>query len=153
MADARDWSVVVRDVLTQAGWKPGRAIPEGKLRDWNEQLAASRFPTFEAAERILREFGGIAVDLQGLGLECAQTPFEIDPTLAIGEDDRFAGYEPTIGARIAPLGEVGNGHAFLGVSESGRVLIVGDYLLVDVGATIYDAIAAFIEGRKGRQLT
>jgi len=135
-------------VLESAGWHPGRDIGD-RVDEWRRLLAGSDgFEMFPVAEAALREFGGLRVEQSGPGKECARAPFVIDPTLAIGEGDRFSAFELELGARLFPLGEGIGGHAFLAVAEDGRSFLIGDDLLF-VGRSVEEGIAALVEGRSG----
>jgi SUKH-3 immunity protein len=115
----------VENTLRASGWQPGRAVDTG---EWRRALDGSGFRMHDAAEQFLSEFGGLTVDISGPGVSCARTPFELDPTLAIGEDDRFSEWGEDIGENLFPLGELDRGRFFLGISESGEIYLVSDWL-------------------------
>ncbi len=133
-------------VLLRVGWYPGRAVPE-KVAYWKEQLPA--FVMFDAAREALREFGGLSVEVSGPGIDHARTSFDIDPMLAIGEDDRFGSFEHAVGERLFPLGEAMRGNAFLAIGESGRVFLIGDEIAF-VGRTMTEAIDSLIQGKSAK---
>src|SRR5262245_5957581 len=72
-----------------------------------------------AAEVFLGEFGGLLVDVHGPGRTAARTPFELDPSLCAGEEDRFRDWGVEIGASLYPLGELDHGRYFLGMDDRG----------------------------------
>ncbi|MFE2350586.1 SUKH-3 domain-containing protein [Kitasatospora cineracea] len=111
--------------LRTAGWQPGRQVD---AEQWRRSLERSGFHSNGAAERFLSEFGGLNVNVSGPGISVARTPFEFDPMVADGEDDRFSDWGDEIGETIFPLGELDHGRFFLGMSESGRVYLVSDWL-------------------------
>jgi len=80
----------------------------------------------EAAERFLTEFGCLFVNIKGPGVTCARTPFELDPQLAEGEEDRFEDLGEDIGHSLFPLGELDHGRFFLGIDETGEIYLLGD---------------------------
>lgn len=82
----------------------------------------------DAAERFLAEFGGLTFDLSGPGLSMARQPFELDPLLCLGEDDRFAEWGEVIGRSLFPLGELDKGRFFLGIDETGEVYLIETWL-------------------------
>jgi hypothetical protein len=82
----------------------------------------------EAAEEFLSEFGGLVFDISGPGISCAREPFELDPLLAEGEEDRFADWSEVIGKSLYPIGEGDQGHYFLAIDESGEVYLVADWV-------------------------
>ncbi|MEC3952999.1 SUKH-3 domain-containing protein [Nocardia sp. CDC153] len=112
-------------VLRASGWWPGRQVDTNA---WRERLERSGFKWSAAADRFLEEFGGLKVDISGPGITSAREPFELDPTLADGEDDRFAEWSEVIREPIAPVGELDSGRYLLGVSMSGDLYLVADWL-------------------------
>ncbi|MCU1648286.1 MAG: hypothetical protein JWN03_8561 [Nocardia sp.] len=129
-------------VLRASGWLPGRQVDTGA---WRERLELSGFRWNAAADRFLEEFGGLAVDISGPGITSAREPFELDPTLVEGEDDRFAEWAEVVGESIAPVGELDSGRYFLGMSESGDLYLVADWL-ASFGQ-IPEALESLILGR------
>ncbi|WP_406511174.1 SUKH-3 domain-containing protein [Streptomyces sp. NBC_00161] len=119
------WSAEVDAVLRGAGWYPGRSID---TTVWRERLEADGFRMHVAAEDFLREFGGLTVGSSGPGITRAREAFELDPLLALGEDDRFGEWGEEIGRCLFPLGELDHGHAFLGLDEQGELYVVASWL-------------------------
>jgi hypothetical protein len=78
----------------------------------------------QAAESFLREFGGLAVNSGGPGITVARTPFDLDPCLANGEDDRFEKWGNDIRRSLFPLGELDHGRFFLGIDEHGEIYLI-----------------------------
>ncbi|MGW2581219.1 SUKH-3 domain-containing protein [Streptomyces virginiae] len=124
-AGSHVWSAEVEAVLRGAGWCPGRRVGTA---GWWERLEADGFRGHPAAEAFLREFGGLTVGHGGPGITRAREAFELDPLLALGEDDRFGGWGEAIGRQLFPLGELDHGHAFLGLDERGELYAVADRL-------------------------
>jgi hypothetical protein len=134
-------------VLQDAGWRSGRCVSD-LVRRWRDELSAGDgFVMTAAAERALEEFGGLTVNQDGPGKECARSSFEIDPMLAFGETDRFGALGAVAGDRLYPLGEAVGGHVFLAIGDSGRVYMVDDEILL-VGETVHDALEALVLGLK-----
>ncbi|WP_082801189.1 SUKH-3 domain-containing protein [Herbidospora cretacea] len=52
-------------ILARAGWKPGRQVDTSA---WLSRLEADGFVMHDAAERFLREFGGLVVPHGGPGI-------------------------------------------------------------------------------------
>lgn len=116
----------LRDVLERAGWYPGRE-ERAQAESWAHRLERpGGFELFQAAREALSEFGGLEVAVSGPGIDFAKGSFRIDPTLALGEEERFAQHASALGSRLYPLGEAYDGNAFLAIDEQGRV-----YLLMD----------------------
>ncbi|WP_416979057.1 SUKH-3 domain-containing protein [Streptomyces sp. T028] len=109
----------VERVLRLSGWFPGRRTD---LRAWQEQL--SGFTWHPAAERFLTEFGGVSVDVSGPGVDVAREPFDIDPGLAVGEEEAFQELSERFGRSFFPLGEIGQGEFFLALDEDGVLYLL-----------------------------
>jgi hypothetical protein len=82
----------------------------------------------------------------GSGEECARESIELIPLLAVGEEDRFRAFATVLGTKLYPLGEAGNGHVFLAISEEGRVYALMDELWL-VGDTMEAALENLVRGR------
>jgi hypothetical protein len=121
---ASDLSAESVEALSASGWKPGRRVAVDK---WRTDLESEGFVMHKAAEDFLSEFGGLFVDVRGPGLEYARVPFELDPMLCSGEQDRFAGWGRKLGKSFFPIGELDYGHFFLAIDAEGVI-----YLIVDV---------------------
>lgn len=119
------WSAEVEVVLRGAGWYPGRSVD---TTAWRVRLEADGFRIHAAAEEFLREFGGLTAAGGGSGITRAREPFELDPLLALGEDDRFGEWGEEIARCLFPLGELDHGHAFLGMDEQGELYVVANWL-------------------------
>jgi hypothetical protein len=112
-------------VLRSAGWQPQRRVDTAP---WRPQLESCGFHMHEAAENFLSEFGGLVVDVSGPGISRARVPFELDPVLADGEDDRFSEWSEDIGSSLFPIGELDHGRFFLGLDEVGYIYLVADWI-------------------------
>jgi hypothetical protein len=111
--------------LRAFGWSPGRRVD---VAEWRVRLEADGFRMHAAAERFLAEFGGLAVWEMGPGVTCTREAFEFDPLLAEGEADRFGEWSRSVGEDLFPLGELDHGRFFLGISASGVIYLVADWL-------------------------
>lgn len=130
--------------LQELGWHPDRSVSDDVER-WKRELA--EFAIFDVAETVLTEFGGLECKEQGPGIEAARSKFSLDPTLALGEGDRFDDFEKEIDRRLYPLGEVDGGHAFLAIADDGRIYAM-EQALWHVGDDIWDALDRLMRGRK-----
>jgi hypothetical protein len=149
MSASPEWSLETQAILESAGWHPGRREKDLVTR-WRQQLSTpGGFDLSGEAERVLEEFGELRVDRRGPGLEAARAGFEMDPTLALGEEERFARLGNSLGANLFPLGEALDGHVFLAIDESGRIYLVGDEIH-PLGSNIYQALDNLLLGRKYR---
>jgi hypothetical protein len=104
-------------MLREAGWFPGRDVS-------NDLQLPPDFTLFPAALAVLKEFGLLHVGQGGPGVEMARTTLDLDPMLAIYENDTFSDYEKDIQAKLYPLGEAEHGHAFLAIDERGQVYLL-----------------------------
>jgi hypothetical protein len=121
----RRWSEETERILLAAGWFPGRTV-DNAVGEWRRQLQREGgFHMSPASEEALREFGGLEARSRGPGIDRARAGFKFDPMLADGEEDRFQNCRE---AGVFPLGELHDGHAFIGLSPSGRVYLVGDFV-------------------------
>ncbi|MFJ5050523.1 SUKH-3 domain-containing protein [Streptomyces sp. NPDC088719] len=116
-----DWSPEVRKVLKASGWRPGRRKDVGR---WRLMFERSGLAMHDAAESFLREFGGLTVRISGPGITCAREPFELDPRLALGEEDRFLEWGEEMGRHLFPIGELDHGRFFLGIDEATEIYLV-----------------------------
>jgi hypothetical protein len=149
MARYPEWCDDTEMLLAAAGWHAGRRMTT-LVSQWRSRLSA--FHMSAAAENALEEFGGICVQSAGPGLECAWGSFDLNPELAFGEEDRFAGFAPLAGGDLFPLGEVDAGHAFLGIDPVSRVYLIGDRIALE-GNNIRAALDAILVGRMPKWLS
>lgn len=131
------------EMLRRAGWSPGRTIAEQVVK-WEERL--SEFRIFRRAREALNEFGGLRIDEKGPGIECAREPFHLDPTLAVGESDRFARFTSVVGSDLYPFGDVVHGHGFLAMAEDGKTYMLMDSIWF-AGEDFDDALDGLVRGR------
>lgn len=143
----RPWSGATEDALAAAGWSPARCERDMVVK-WRSALEPPNggFHMSEAARVALEEFGGIVALLTGPGEQVAQGGLVMDPTLAQGEEDRFAVAGPLVDG-LFPMGESIDGHAFLGIDKAGVVFWVGD-AIHRIGDNIYDALDSVLVGRR-----
>lgn len=119
------WNEQVQEVVTRAGWYRGRRCP--RVAAWAGQLLVEGgFVLHPAAEEFLSEFGEIAVAARPGSGAARRVLFDIDPTVAAWEEDRFADAAEEIGAALFPLGEALSGQFFLAMDPAGRVFLVMD---------------------------
>jgi hypothetical protein len=140
------------DVLKQAGWYPGRQVPD-LVASWKESLMLSDgFEMFQSAESALLEFGGLNIDQDAPGETCAREPFTLDPTLTAHEGDRFSEFASLLNTRLYPLGEAAGGYYFLAISENGHVyLLMQDIRLL--GESINEALERLLIGREAKEIS
>ena len=119
------FSEEVESALIAAGWTPGRTVD---VSPWRDQFESAGISMHKAAERFLKEFGGLDVRISGSGVTRSKEPFEFDPALALGDEDMFEMWGRRIGHSLFPLGELDLGRAFLGIDEDGEIYVVSGWL-------------------------
>ncbi|MDI1447604.1 SUKH-3 domain-containing protein [Polyangium sp. 6x1] len=151
MFNAPEWSAQTEAQLMAAGWHKGRR-DTGRVAQWRRKLEKpAGFRMSMAAERALEEFGGIRVDCQGPGLECARGGFDLDPELASGEEGRLGAFRDQVGSDLFPLGEAYSGEAFLAMDGIGRVYLLGDRIQL-LGTNIHSALDSIVVGRLPKEI-
>ncbi|NUP23769.1 MAG: SUKH-3 domain-containing protein [Streptomyces sp.] len=115
----------VADVLRTSGWDPQRTVDPTQ---WTLPFEERGIRAHQQAQEFLAEFGGLNVDISGPGVNCAREPFELDPLLCLGEEDRFSEWGEELGLQLFPLGELDQGRFFLGMDENGVVYLVADWV-------------------------
>ncbi|MBD0838874.1 MULTISPECIES: SUKH-3 domain-containing protein [unclassified Streptomyces] len=119
------FSAETEEVLRSVGWREGRKV---STAEWRDQFERRGITMHHAAERFLAEFGGISVDISGPGISSAREPFELEPSLAYGEEDRFSEWGEEVGASLFPIGELDQGRFFLAIDEKSVIYLVADWL-------------------------
>jgi SUKH-3 immunity protein of toxin-antitoxin system len=144
MALEISWPYDVEQIMTEAGWYPTRHVT---VDAWvNELCVNGGFSIFPAARSILEEFGGLRAECRGPGLRRARGGFDLTPTLAIGEEDRYEAAAAELGVhQLFPLGEAYGGHEFMAADAYGRIYILG-IITMFVGKDMYDAIRNILLG-------
>ena len=151
MLTSPEWSAQTETELVAAGWYRGRQ-DTARVAEWRRKLdTPGGFRMSSAAEQALEEFGGLRVERQGPGIECARGGFDLNPELAVGEEDRFGEFRHQVESDLFPLGEAFNGHAFLAIDHAGRVYLLGDRIQL-VGTNIYSALDSILVGRAPREI-
>lgn len=135
----------VADILAAHGWSPTHDATD-QLAMWCNRLG-SRFHLPEAARDALVRYGGLSVLQSGPGIELGRHNFELDPALAIGEEELFREHGQKIRKDLFPLGEAMNAHLFLAISTDGEVYALMGEDLWFVGEDIDTAITRLVEGR------
>ena len=95
--------------LRQAGWVPGRAVEEARLRQWYAlawQGSRAYVTIFPAALQVIAEFGGLTVLCDPARPERDCVPFHIDPLRVAAQEDAASWiyYEWKLNDRLFPLG-------------------------------------------------
>ncbi|MER7267363.1 SUKH-3 domain-containing protein [Micromonospora carbonacea] len=115
----------VERALQRAGWRSGRRVETAR---WRAELVG--LDMHPPAEAFLGEFGELVVDVDGPGRTAARVPFELNPSLCVGEEDRFLEWSDETGRSLYPLGELDQGRFLLGMDERGVILLVETWVAV-----------------------
>ncbi|MFD7097064.1 SUKH-3 domain-containing protein [Streptomyces xanthophaeus] len=115
----------VLEVLEASGWTPGRRVDTA---GWRSMFESVGIVMHDAAETFLQEFGGLTVNVGGPGISRAREPFELDPELAWGEDDRFSERSNELGRELFPLGDLDHGRFLLGIDEGKEIYLVDTWV-------------------------
>ncbi|AJF67868.1 SUKH-3 domain-containing protein [Streptomyces vietnamensis] len=133
------------DVLTEAGWRPGRDAGDAAMLAVlvTVTVGAELFP---AAERAVREFHGLTVlPAPTGGREVVAVGSAVDPREArhdVPSLNRLAG---SLGVRLFPFGRTDT-DAPLAVDEHGRLLMLGPGGPWLLGETVHDGLTALAYG-------
>ncbi|MFF0746706.1 SUKH-3 domain-containing protein [Streptomyces sp. NPDC004111] len=114
----------VEKVLKRSGWREGRRVQIGGWRDFYANRGIHMHP---AAQSFLSEFGGLRVPVRGPGVTAARVPFELNPLLVDGDEDRFPEWSEEADVLLYPVGQIEERYP-LGIDESSRLYIVSDWL-------------------------
>lgn len=144
------FSLQTEQVLRGAGWYPGRHVPD-MVTLWKSEAMLAEFHMFQSAERVLLEFGGLTVDQSDLGETCAREPFQVDPTLAAYEGDRFSEFSPLVSTQLYPLGEAFNASYYWAIGEDDQLYILWDDIHL-LGKNIDEALENLIIGRMPQKI-
>lgn len=140
----------VAEVLTAAGWFPGREIGDAAEDMIARTVAAARaegyavtpFPALVAA---VHEFGGLTVSKKDTGIAFPGNDFGIDPSAVARRFDIYADLETYTRTPCFPLGPELDESTTLAMDAEGRVFLLHYTGYYVVGQDIDSALAAFIE--------
>jgi hypothetical protein len=145
------FSPQAEDILRRAGWYPGRQVPD-LVALWRKSVSESDgVDMFPGAEKALLEFGGLKLDEQGPGVTCSREPFNLDPTLAMYEHDRFEDFISALNTNLYPLGEAVGGSCFIAIAENGNVYLLMQELML-IGQSMEEGLESLLIGRLGERI-
>ena len=146
------WPRDVREVLTAAGWRPGRHVA-AQVSTWLWQVydlhpgAADRLPVHPVARRLLDEFGGLTFRRpERVGSGSGGFDVELWPTSGRVLVDLFAEFGADLGAPVFPLAVYQDGPSDIVCAADGRVFLLrmaGKFL---VGPNPDQAIVRLVRG-------
>jgi hypothetical protein len=148
----------VREVLTAAGWQPGRDV-SAWVSQWLAKLYADdpdaqrRLPVFPVARAALAEFGGLRfTQLSRVGYAGGGFRVEVWPDVGRVVVDLFAEFAEDIGVPVFPFLWYEDGPSDAVVDQNGRVFLLhpaGEFLVAD---NVDEAVAAFVRGPRLREV-
>ena len=133
--------------LTAAGWRPTRSVD---VEAWRAHFEAVGCVMSPAAEEFLARFGGLDVQLSGPGLERAREPFDLEPMLCDGEEDRFVELSRLMERDLFPIGVFSGLRYFLGIDENAEIYLIETE--VQSFGLMPGAMDAMVRGRKPIQV-
>jgi hypothetical protein len=126
-----------REVLSEVGWFPGRR--DSRVAEWERELGEKGgFTMHDAARDFLQEFGGLSLGKRVSAIGATSLIFDLDPTLAVWENDRFEEAAREVEDHLYPAGEAVNGAEFIAIGEKGDVYLVMD-MVHHLAATAWGA--------------
>ncbi|MEU6715508.1 SUKH-3 domain-containing protein [Nonomuraea sp. NPDC046802] len=148
--------------LTEAGWQPGRNIGD-QVDRWVEEIRAihqrrnlQAGPGFSddlryaeppsAVLDMLREFGGLDVNVTGPGRTMRKHPFQLDPRIGLLSPRAYAQLSDLAGSVAFPIGILHGDGAALAGDERGRVLLIGSAGEMLVGTDIHEGLNNLVQG-------
>ncbi|MFI5906783.1 SUKH-3 domain-containing protein [Dactylosporangium sp. NPDC051541] len=153
MTEAARFPAGVETALREAGWAPGRdETPRARM--WGLALASHASPSGHqhtvgpAALAAFAEFGGLTVRAGGDGAEVAGVGIVFDPLRGLHAASTLAELGELVRARLTPLGEQDDGAGLLAVDDQGRVFVVDHTADWYAGASVDEAIATLLGGRR-----
>ena len=145
------FSIETEHLLKAAGWFEGRSVPD-LVESWRAELETDDgFVLSPAARQVLNEFGGLHIQSRGAGIDCAKSDVNINPLLAIDEEDHFFSFTCLRGKQLFPLGEAELIHLFLAIDESRNIYLIMEFVLY-VANTIEEALETMLLGKETRLL-
>jgi hypothetical protein len=120
----------VEQALRDAGWYEGRCLSDEEIARWcafNRENGAGYYRIFPAALTVLREFGGVFVELDKPGVTCYRNSFLLNPFAAVGlHESLLQKVEWFLGEPLFPLGVTGESQDdILALSNSGKLYCFG----------------------------
>jgi SUKH-3 immunity protein len=162
LADPARFPIAFQERLRALGWAADRDVTP-QVREWlDEQLPAVGFARFdlpepagyepfEAALRVLREFGGLASTDNSAGVTSARIPFRLAPGRTRDSRDLrlmladAIEYGSLIGERVFQVGVIEDGTAILVVAEDGSVHLAGSVRRW-IGHNFDEALVGLMDG-------
>ena len=124
--------------LSAAGWTPERLV---SIKLWVARLVAEGYTLSDAADRLLRNLGGLTIHLPA---NPPRNPYPhnlvFDPIYyGSGERDRVEEWERSLGVSLFPVGYVTGAYA-IWVADTGAVYYGIEFGLYSLGASFAEAL-------------
>ena len=130
----------VSKLLKESGWFEGRDVLD-------ELVLPENFILFPAAERILREFGGLRVGTTGRGVDCGASDVNFDPSRGSMLLTNFEEESQIVGSLLYPIATFCLDNWYLLVAESGSIFLWGeDFVYYD--SNFEEALTRLVLGLK-----
>jgi hypothetical protein len=144
----------VEQVLRRAGWYPGRILEGTELEKWyafKYECNPDYHRIIPSALVVLREFGGLFVELGIPDSTGYQTCLWIDPLMTLGlHEETWGIFKWLLEESLFPLGITGNNEDdVLFITGSGRVFCAtydGDKPILLAGSNFDEALNSLIAG-------
>jgi hypothetical protein len=138
----------VTEILERAGWFSGRRVDDDTFENWRRTLLTSDdIEMSSAAEVVLREFGGLAIESTKRGVDVARMSLELDPLQAEGGAQELRRLAVVAGVPVFPLGTFADGDGLFLIDESGKVYLDFD-MTVPVADSFDEALVRLLLGIK-----
>jgi len=139
----------VADVLTSAGWTPGRDVDEQPAVNYVRGEIGrdgARAEPHAAAVAALREFAGLTVMQDGPGVDLRRRPFVIDPVPVAASTETLADFGAVLGHPLFPIGTEGDHDSIVAIASSGHVFALDHTGEWHLGNSIDEALTTLITG-------
>jgi hypothetical protein len=148
----------VREVLAEAGWRPGRDVSTW-VAQWLEKVyadnpaARQRLPLFPAAQAALAEFGGLRfTQLKRTGYAGGGFRVELWPDVGRVVVDLYAEFAADIGVPVFPFAWYEDGPSDAAVDANGRVFLLHPTAEFLVAPSVDEAMVALVRGPDLREV-
>jgi hypothetical protein len=132
------------NVLSHAGWEPGRSIDISRYVD---TLTAEGFPVHETVREFLASFGGLHFPDRPHGLTYDDLTFDILEVTDLISPGHLSPFNDVVGTALCPVGVADGGLAFVAMDEHGRLLRYTEKSFSLLGPTPLEGLDALLNGR------
>jgi len=120
--------------------------------EWYHARTDDGYVWSTAVQHFLAGFGNLTIDpIRSEAATFGSGPFEIEPDLVIGERERIAHREDTIGESLCPVGEW-SGESIVLISPSRRVYAETSYQVLLLGQSPEEALDVIVRAHRYPEL-